>query len=141
MLKKALSFILAEIIALIGTLALIILYYSNKRKFINLDKIQDSLKSNKPIIFVSWHGRLVLMPFQRPKGQKVTAIVSRHFDGEVISKLIRNFGNSSIRGSTNRTKDIQKGSKNRGGSTVLRRSTKILENGENLAITPDICPV
>ena len=79
----------------------------------------------RPVIFAFWHGRLLMMPFSwsvRP----VTSLVSRHADGEVLSRIFRRFGIRSVRGSTFRGAH--------GGFRAMLRS---YEGGSHLAIAPD----
>ncbi len=53
-------------------------------------------------------------------------MISEHFDGEIIAKIISFFGFSSIRGSSSK-----------GGARVLIEAIKTAKSGEDIAITPD----
>jgi len=53
-------------------------------------------------------------------------MISEHFDGEIIAKIISFFGFSSIRGSSSK-----------GGARVLIEAIKTAKGGEDIAITPD----
>ena len=84
----------------------------------------------KPYIVLFWHGRLALMPFAfryfRAKNKKAYVMISHHKDGENIARLIKFFGLNSIRGSTSK-----------GSTTALRAAIKVLEQNDDVIITPD----
>ena len=82
-------------------------------------------QKGRPLIFAFWHGRLLMMPFSWP-GRPVTVLVSRHADGEVISRILRRFGIRSVRGSTFR-----------GAHGGLRAMLRAYREGSHLAIAPD----
>ncbi len=60
------------------------------------------------------------------KKPKVATMISEHFDGEIISKVIRFFNFESIRGSTKK-----------GAIKVLKEAFRKIDEGYDLAITPD----
>ncbi len=82
-------------------------------------------REGRPLIFAFWHGRLLIMPFFWP-GAPITTLVSRHADGEVISRIVRRFGIRSVRGSTSR-----------GAHVGLRAMLLAYQEGSHLAIAPD----
>ena len=77
------------------------------------------------VIFAFWHSRLLLMSYAS-RGREVAVLISRHRDGEIISRIIARLGYSSVRGSSTR-----------GGATALRRMPRLVRDGKDLAITPD----
>jgi lysophospholipid acyltransferase (LPLAT)-like uncharacterized protein len=77
------------------------------------------------IICAFWHNRLLLMPYAS-RGRKAAALISRHRDGELISRTVSRFGFSSVRGSTTR-----------GGGGALRLMPRLLKEGYDVGITPD----
>lgn len=77
------------------------------------------------VIFVFWHNRLFLMPYARRR-RRVAVLISRHRDGELISRTMKSFGFDSVRGSTTR-----------GGKSALRRMPEALREGYDIGITPD----
>ena len=77
------------------------------------------------IICAFWHNRLLLMPYAS-RGRKAAALISRHRDGELISRTVTHFGFSSVRGSSSR-----------GGGRALRRMLGFLRSGFDIGITPD----
>lgn len=82
-------------------------------------------REKRPLILTFWHGRLLMMPFSWP-GRPVTVLVSRHADGEVISRIIRRFGLRSVRGSTSG-----------GAHGGLRAMLRAYQEGSHVATPPD----
>lgn len=77
------------------------------------------------VIFAFWHSRLLLMPYIY-RGRDAAVLISRHRDGEIISRTMSRFGFSSVRGSSTR-----------GGASALRQMPRLVREGRDLAITPD----
>lgn len=72
-----------------------------------------------------WHGRLLMMPLVY-KGKKLSFLVSSHRDGQVVGKALLKFGYQPIWGSTTRK-----------GFSGFKTMIKALQNGSDIAITPD----
>lgn len=72
-----------------------------------------------------WHGRLLMMPFAHPE-VSWAVMVSRHPDGEVISRVAERLGIRPVRGSSRR-----------GGGVALLGMVRASRRGYHLAITPD----
>lgn len=77
-------------------------------------------------IYCFWHGRILFMPFLKPRGRRISALISRHGDGAVIASMLARFGIGTVRGSSSR-----------GGATALRELLALTAAGHNIAITPD----
>ena len=60
------------------------------------------------------------------KRRTIDTIVSNHFDGELVARLMQLFGGGTIRGSSSK-----------GGVSALRGALKALKNGRDIGITPD----
>ena len=101
-----------------------LLYATCKKEFI----IEEPLPQ-EPIIIAFWHGELLMHPFLyqrvRPR-HRVAVMISEHFDGELIARTIARFGFDALRGSSRR-----------GGVKALIAAIKRIEQGEDIAITPD----
>ena len=85
--------------------------------------------SNTPSIYAMWHGELLMMTFaylHYTKRKSIDAIISRHFDGEMAARFITLQGGGVLRGSSSK-----------GGREVFRAAVKSLQNGRDIAITPD----
>ena len=82
-------------------------------------------KTGEPVVFVSWHGRLLpLLYLFRNRG--IVMLVSQHRDGEYLTRLGRGLGYDAVRGSSTR-----------GGHGALRELVRKVRGGNSLAITPD----
>jgi len=89
---------------------------------------KDNLEEQSCVI-VFWHGELLMQPFNYQKfrkGNKVSAMISEHKDGEAITKTVKYLGIDSLRGSSTR-----------GGIKALIGAIKELKAGNDVAITPD----
>ena len=77
------------------------------------------------IIFAFWHGRLLMMPYAQIDGPS-SVMVSRHRDGELIARTVKQFGIDASRGSTTR-----------GGMAALKEIISLARKGYSIAFTPD----
>ena len=80
-------------------------------------------------IVVCWHGELFMSPQAYRhihKDAKASGIISRHFDGEMIARILQFFHISPLRGSSSR-----------GAKQVLLEAFRALKNGDDLLVTPD----
>ena len=91
----------------------------------NDDDVRRLRAAKRPIIFSLWHGQMLpLLYWHRDEG--VTVLISEHGDGEIIARIARHFGFRTIRGSTSR-----------GAARALLELVREVQNGSELAITPD----
>lgn len=81
--------------------------------------------AGRPVVFTLWHGRL-LPPTYHHRHQDVVTLVSLHRDGELITRAVRRWGYTAVRGSSSR-----------GGLDALRELIRHVRRGRSLAITPD----
>ena len=77
-------------------------------------------------ILCFWHGRLIAIPFRKPKKRRIYVLISHHADGEWIARIISFFGIRSIRGSSSK-----------GATRALRDVLRVSKAGDNLCFTPD----
>jgi hypothetical protein len=77
------------------------------------------------MILAFWHRHLLLMPWAY-RGRRISVLVSRHRDGELIARTVARLGIDSSRGSTTR-----------GGAAGLRELLRKARAGYDLAFTPD----
>jgi len=76
-------------------------------------------------IFTIWHGQLLVNAYAfRNRGIKV--LISKSRDGELIARAIQRMGFGVVRGSSSRS-----------GAKAVRKILELLENGEQIAFTPD----
>lgn len=84
------------------------------------------LNGKRNVICAFWHGRMMLMPFFKPPGRSMFVMISQHGDGELITRIMQCFDVSAVRGSSRK-----------GGARVAGEALQKLEEGHNIAITPD----
>ena len=98
------------------------IFFASKHRYKNMDEILRPLR-NKPIIFVFFHGReLMLAPVIRMHGIRSYCVASRHQDGRMMARLLRLFGLRAVYGSTSS-----------GGVEVLRAGARVI-NEEKTAM-------
>ncbi|NOX37238.1 MAG: lysophospholipid acyltransferase family protein [Calditrichaeota bacterium] len=113
--------------AVIFSYPLLALYFGSLRITLrNWQVVQGFRRSGRPFILALWHENL-LMPLWVMRGHRIYALVSQHFDGEVIARVLWTLGFGSIRGSSTR-----------GGQEAYRQIRELLSRGRvSVAITPD----
>lgn len=84
-----------------------------------------------PLIYTFWHNRIlaVAAAFLRvypPSRRGVTVLTSPSRDGEILARVVGGLGMGAVRGSSSRR-----------GAVALLECMQIVENGGDLAITPD----
>lgn len=101
-----------------------ILWYSTSKKFHFISPVGDEQH-----ICVTWHGEL-LMSTQAyryiHKKHKAAAIISPHFDGQLIASTLSLLGIRPLRGSSKK-----------GAKKVLLEAFRAVKNAEEILITPD----
>jgi len=92
----------------------------------HLDEHQDRLvhRMHGPVIWAFWHGELVL-PAYVGRNRSVRILISKHRDGELVSRIAKGLGY-----------DVARGSSTRGGMRALRGLARSISS-EDIAITPD----
>ncbi len=84
-----------------------------------------ALANGERFVYAFWHsGLLPLTVVRRDEG--IAVLVSRHRDGELITRIIERLGYVSARGSSTR-----------GGDAGVREMLTWAEAGRHLAVTPD----
>lgn len=97
-----------------------------------VERMTPLWKRGQPIIYVVWHGRILLAPWanewlRRTRGARPVAVLaSRSRDGEIVSRYVHKFGLQVVRGSSSR-----------GGAAGLRRLATALRHGIDVALVPD----
>ncbi|MCC7430755.1 DUF374 domain-containing protein [bacterium] len=111
--------ILLKLVEFCGVFVLKILFSFAKIKVTNQKTLPEQF------LLCCWHSEF-LFPVWFFRGGKMTAIVSKSFDGELVSKVLLKLGYKLARGSSHK-----------GSFFAYRESLKILKEGLPLAITPD----
>ncbi len=100
------------------------IYVTNKKVFHYTKPMND-----ENFILCMWHGDLIMQPHNYRAFKQngiVKVIVSEHSDGEIIRRTVESLGVGSLSGSSTR-----------GGAKALLGAIKALQNGVDIAITPD----
>lgn len=108
----------------IGAFLIKLLYLTSTKRF----HLPQSVP-NEPVVFAFWHADLLMQPYlyyQFRSSPKANVLISEHFDGRIIARIMRYFKLGTIHGSTTR-----------GGAKVLIQGLKSLSEGYDIGITPD----
>jgi lysophospholipid acyltransferase (LPLAT)-like uncharacterized protein len=79
----------------------------------------------QPVIYAFWHGVMLPLLWQH-RNKEVSVLISEHGDGELIARIAHSLGYRSVRGSSSR-----------GGDRALLGTARELEDGHDVAFTPD----
>ncbi len=102
-------------------------YFTTKWQYILPSNYSlDDLNNAKKTIFAFWHNRLAIAPYVFRNHKNMSALVSPHKDGKIISNILYVLGHKVIEGSTNRNP-----------FGAIRSIMADLHDGRNIAITPD----
>ncbi len=107
-----------------GVLALRLLGATWRVRVVRPPALADLRASRQAVVYVFWHGSM--LPCVWVHGRPAAVLVSEHRDGEIIARVLRHFGCSSIRGSTSR-----------GGTRALLEAVATLKRGVDVGVTPD----
>ena len=114
-----------ELIPFLGFLFVWTLGLTIHKKWIGLEKLEKFRQKGQFVIFVFWHGRLLMMPFIN-QGRRTGILSGHHVDAEISVRIYRYFGYYSVRGSSSR-----------GGMAALRKLSKEINKGSDAGIAPD----
>jgi lysophospholipid acyltransferase (LPLAT)-like uncharacterized protein len=91
----------------------------------NDEELRRLRAAGQPIVFALWHGQLLpLLYHHRREG--VVVMISEHADGELVARVAEHLGFRTVRGSTSR-----------GAARALLEAARVVQEGNDLAITPD----
>ncbi len=88
---------------------------------------------HQPFILAMWHGQSMMLADLNTPEFKVSAIVSRHGDGDITTATLKRFGIDLIRGA-----GAGKRKKDRGGAHAFLAAIAALEGGSIVAMTADV---
>lgn len=91
----------------------------------NAQAIESLRDQRRPFIFSLWHGQLLPLLWHH-RNQQIAVLISEHRDGELVARLARSLGYRLIRGSSTR-----------GGERALLTLVRELQEGQEVAVTPD----
>jgi lysophospholipid acyltransferase (LPLAT)-like uncharacterized protein len=98
------------------------------------DRPEGIARGRSPFIVTMWHGQNFMMPFARPPGAPVDILVSRHRDGEVVARALKQLGCGAIRGSGARKRVT---AAEKGGVSGFLAMRSRLEQGISVGLTAD----
>lgn len=76
------------------------------------------------VVYTLWHGQM--LPLLWKHTVRTGVLVSEHKDGEIITRILEQFGMFGVRGSSSR-----------GGTRALLEAVQVVKGGTNMAFTPD----
>jgi lysophospholipid acyltransferase (LPLAT)-like uncharacterized protein len=117
--------ILYRLLEWIGPWLIRIIGYSLRVERVNSQAADELHQRSQSYLLCVWHGRLFLPVFHH-RHQGIIAMVSRHADGELISRIVKKFGYGTVRGSSTR-----------GGKEAFYQLLTHLKNGAAGAMIPD----
>lgn len=120
-----------RLLAILGSTILRLLFLTLRLDFEDRTGFTKNILKS-PVIMCFWHNRILGItlaflrhyPGKTRKGVNVLTSASR--DGEILAQLVGQFGMDAVRGSSSRR-----------GSRALRELIDLIENGGDIAITPD----
>ena len=95
----------------------------------NQEYFEQRARSGKNMIFVSWHSRLLVLPFYYYNLYKFTNLsimASRSKDGEIMKRVLAKYKIETVRGSGSR-----------GGSSAVKALIRIAKSGRDTAVALD----
>jgi len=102
-----------------------VLQWTMRIEELNGERIRDMWARGGNVIGAFWHGRLLMTPLAYG-GPGLKILISRHLDGELITRTVRHFGLETVRGSSTR-----------GGIAGIKGLARALQEGYDVAIAPD----
>jgi lysophospholipid acyltransferase (LPLAT)-like uncharacterized protein len=92
---------------------------------VNSDGYAAERAAGRSVVLVLWHGEMLPLLYYH-RNREIAVLVSEHGDGEIIARILRDFGFRLIRGSTSR-----------GAARALIAVDRELRDGFDVGITPD----
>src|SRR4030042_5301507 len=92
---------------------------------LNGERIRGIWARGGNVIGAFWHGRLLMTPLAYG-GSGLKILISRHRDGELITRTVRHFGLETVRGSTTR-----------GGIAGIKGLARAFTEGDAVGLAPD----
>ena len=111
-------------VPLLGYIFMRVVWFTLKKKYHYTTPLSEAQH-----LYVCWHGELLMSPqayrVLHPNHQAV-AMISHHFDGELIAKVYGFLGVGAVRGSGRR-----------GAKEVFIKAFRAIKEGKELLLTPD----
>lgn len=120
------SSLAVSIIAKLVSLYIRLVKNTTKWQINGLDNVNALWDKHKSVIIVMWHARTSLIVTFWNKKHPLCALISQHKDGQLMGKIVKNFGLDLIEGSST--------SNSRAAAIQL---LKALQNNKSICFTPD----
>lgn len=114
-----------ECIATIASWMMKFAYHTTKWTIIDENIPNSYIKNDKVFIVCHWHDQLMVTPCVWKWKKPLHVLASSHRDGQMIAKIVENFGMIPVFGSTGK------------GVAAVRTLIKLIKNKEYIAIIPD----
>jgi lysophospholipid acyltransferase (LPLAT)-like uncharacterized protein len=111
--------------ARVGSLFIRALASTWRLRVTNADAHERLRATGQPLIYTFWHGTMLPLLW-RHRNTGVAILISEHGDGEIIARVAHSLGYRSVRGSSSR-----------GAERALLGTVRALEEGHDVAFTPD----
>jgi len=108
--------------------ALWLLGKTTRKRYVGTEELLACWQRGEQVILTFWHGRILLMlfPYRTYRSQKACVMNSVHRDGEIITRVLKRFGISAVRGSSTR-----------GWMGGLKGMLEAYRQGYDLLVVPD----
>jgi len=117
-------FLLKFIVTLLSGPILRVYFSTIRIREHQIENVRQLHRENQTVIFSVWHENMMASLYAN-RNRKVHALVSQHFDGEIISRILNSIGFGTVRGSSTRG----------GFEAFLELKEKLKQH--DVAITPD----
>jgi lysophospholipid acyltransferase (LPLAT)-like uncharacterized protein len=111
--------------ARVGSVLVRLLASTWRIRVVNADAHRTIQAKGQRVIYTFWHGMMLPLLWEH-RNESIAVVISEHQDGEIIARIAHSLGYRSVRGSSSR-----------GGNRALLGSARELEEGHDVAFTPD----
>ncbi|MES1989690.1 MAG: lysophospholipid acyltransferase family protein [Pseudomonadota bacterium] len=106
-----------------------------------MDIAQRFWANDEPFIGATWHGQNLILPTFWHNWREMRILVSRHGDGEIVSKIMHYLGVGTIRGSgVPKGEERREKHRSKGGAGALRAMVRALGENVSIGLTADLPP-
>jgi lysophospholipid acyltransferase (LPLAT)-like uncharacterized protein len=120
-----------RLLAILGTTILRVLFLTLRLQFEDRSEFTRNILK-RPVIMCFWHNRILgitlafLRSYPRRERKGVNVLTSASRDGEILAHVMGQLGMDAVRGSSSRR-----------GSRAMRELIELVQDGRDVAITPD----
>ena len=90
-----------------------------------MENLELVRKKGQKVLYAFWHGRMLILSFSHRR-QRIHILISQHRDGEFMARTVQRLGFVPIRGSSTK-----------GGAKAIFQMVSKIQDGYDIAITPD----